>query len=191
MSTMLPPVQRGETFMRNSFSIFAMLAATGCVTDAPTGPDTEPPTIVVQVQNAVGGAKTFRSTDPASPAACVLVRGFPAQLVLTVSDAGGVNRAELRVFPGTIDRGSLSLPTAADISHVVTASLGGETLSVTLTRPAPGRVRTGVIATLKADGPSSGAPDFAIRAEAADFAGNRAFLDQIDIRPADSPVICN
>jgi hypothetical protein len=49
MSTLLPPVQRGETLVRNSFSIFAMLAATGCVTDAPTGPDTEPPTIEVQV----------------------------------------------------------------------------------------------------------------------------------------------
>jgi hypothetical protein len=170
--------------------IIAAIAAAGCVTEAPTGPDAERPTVSVQVQNAVGGAKIFRSTDPATDSACVKVRSFPAKLVLSAGDAGGVNRVMLRVFPGTIDRGSILVPTSADISYTVTPAGRGETLVISLTRPAPGRVRTGVVATLDAVGPDGALPDFAVTAEASDYAGNRAFVQQVDIRPADSPVIC-
>ncbi|MDZ7626921.1 MAG: hypothetical protein U5J99_00785 [Parvularculaceae bacterium] len=176
--------------MRHAIFAIAALAAAGCVTDAPTGPDSEPPTITVQVQNAVGGAKTFRSTDPASDATCVKVRGFPVDLVLSVADPGGVRLASLRVFPGAIDRASVTVPTAPDISFTVTAARGGENLNLSLTPPAPGRVRTGVVATLKANG-SGADPEFAIIADATDQAGNRAFVGQVDIHAADSPVICN
>lgn len=171
--------------------IIASIAVSSCVTDAPTGPDTERPTISVQVQNAVGGARTFHSTDPASDSACVKVRAFPAKLVLSAGDAGGLNSVTLRVFPGSIDRTSVSLPAVADISHTVTPAARGETLIVTMTRPAPGRVRTGLVATLDANGPAGDLPDFAIVAEASDYAGNRAFLQQVDIRPANSPVVCD
>ena len=171
--------------------IATSIAAASCVTEALTGPDVERPTVSVQVQNAVGGAKTFRSTDPASDSACVKVRAFPARLVLSAGDAGGVNQVTLRVFPGSIDRASVSVPATADISYAVTPAARGEALVVTLARPAPGRVRTGLVATLDANGPGGDLPDFAIVADASDYAGNRAFLQQIDVRPANSADVCD
>ena len=94
----------------------------------------------------------------------------------------------MRVFPGTIDRDTLSVPDTPDITHEIVGDRGGETLIITLTPPGEGRVRTGVIANVEV----TFTPDLpgAISAQATDVSGNRAVLPSFDVRGRTDAVIC-
>lgn len=171
--------------------VAASLALSGCIADAPTRPDTQRPEITLQVRGAVGGTRTFRSADPPSDANCALIRSTPVRLVVSANDPGGIRRVDLKVFPGTIDRASVVVPTADDVSWRVDAEGPyAERLLVTLTPPAPGRVRTGIVATLDVSGPADRPRDFAITAEASDVARNRVTLRQVSIWAAESGITC-
>lgn len=166
------------------------LALFGCVTEAPAGPDYTGPSITLQVQNGVGGARTFTSTDPAAPGACAKVRRFPAKFTLSVGDPGGVGAASVRLFLTTFVAGSITTIEAPDVSYSVTPTSGGEMLTIRLTPPAPGSVRTGLVATFEAAAGSGAEPDFALVVEARDQSGNPTYMDQIDIRAENSSAIC-
>jgi hypothetical protein len=167
------------------------LVLSGCIADAPTRPDTERPEVTLQVRGAVGGSRIFRSTDSPTVANCALIRSTPLRLVVSANDPGGIRRVYLKVFPGTIDRSSIVVPTADDVSWRVDAEGPyAERLLVTLTPPAPGRVRTGIVATLNVSGPADRPRDFAITAEASDVAGNRVTLRQVSIWAAESGLTC-
>jgi hypothetical protein len=169
----------------------ASIALAGCIANAPPGPDRERPELSLQVRGAVNGTRTFRSSDPRTDSACALVHASPVRLVVSASDPGGVRRLALSVFSGTIDRSTIVVPTADDVTYRVDADARfSETLVISLTPPAPGRVRTGIVATLDASGPAETPARFAIQVEASDVAGNRMSLEQVDIWPADSGIIC-
>lgn len=181
--------------MKRVILLAALAAAASCVTEEPAGPDTTRPEVTVQVRS-VAGTRTYRSSDPARDDLCAKFRAAPVDFTLTAGDAGGLARASFSVFPGTIVPGSVSVPTAADISYEIqTTAPRSQTLVITLRRPEPGRVRTGVIAAFRATGIPTALPGdtglpISIRASATDFAGNRADLNQVDIRDVNDPVIC-
>ena len=175
--------------MKRLLQLAAVVAVSGCITEEPAGPDTTRPEVTVQLR-ATAGVRTFKSTDPVRDDLCAKVRAAPVEFTLTAGDTAGLAEATFRIFPGAIVPGSVTVPTAPDITFAIRSSgPRSQELVVTLRRPEPGRVRTGVIATFQARGDDTGLP-FAITASATDYARNRAFLNQVDIRASDDPVIC-
>lgn len=172
--------------MKRLLLLAAVVAASGCVTEEPAGPDTQGPNIVLQI-DGVGGARNFRSQDPPSNSYCVNVRTMPASIRVSVGDAGGVHNVYVKVFPASVVPGSLGLPTAPDISGFVRAEGAANVVVVNLSRPSAGSVRTGVVATFQA----TDAGGFAVIAEAEDYAGNRTVLSQVDVRLESAGVICS
>lgn len=168
--------------------IGVVLFVTGCEVPAPSTRDTTPPEITVTVSRA-RGRNVFRSIDGKldAPDNCIKVPELPTQLILIAGDAGGIESASIKAFPGTIVRESLEVsPRAPEGSFAVRTESGADILAITLTPPSPTTVRTGATAILEVNGRSP----IAIVASARDRAGNVTELPQFDIRTPDSAVVC-
>lgn len=161
-----------------SLSAIAILAVACAPRHAPEGGDVEPPRITLTALNSAG-APTF-SSDDRDPGACAVVRGFPASISVSATDDGGVDSMSVSVFPGrisdvTVAPGSASSRTERERST--------DSLIVT-TRPPAGLVQPNLVVTLKVSEFS------AVVASATDESGNRGDLQQVDLRPPQTPVYC-
>lgn len=165
----------------------AAFLAGACEVPAPTA-DTTPPEITVIVSRGRGG-NIFRSADgelePGQD--CIKVPDTPAQLSFIVGDAGGVQTAVLKAFPGPIVPGSVVVSPGAPVgSSSIRSERGADFLEITLTPPSPDTVMTGAAAVLEVDGDLP----IAITASARDHAGNVADLSQLELRALNDAVIC-
>ena len=153
----------------------------GCEVPAPTT-DTTTPEITVIVSGGRGG-NIFRSIDGEldAPDNCIKVPDTPTQLVMIVGDSGGVKFASIKAFSGPIVPGSVELiPRPPEASSRIRTERGGaDNLDITLTPPAPGRVRVLATAVFEVDG---GLP-IGIRASAREYAGNEALLPLFSLEP--------
>ena len=159
----------------------------GCEVSAPTT-DTTTPEITVIVSGGRGG-NIFRSIDGEldAPDNCIKVPDTPTQLVMIVGDSGGVKFASINAFSGPIVPGSVELiPRPPEASFRIRTERGADFLDITLTPPAPGRVRTGATAVFEVDGELPKA----ISASARDYAGNVARLPQFNLHALNDVVLC-
>jgi len=167
----------------SAIAVATLLA--GCVETAPGGADETPPDITLRVLNASGDAGFSTYEGPEAPIdACVFPRQFPANLIISVGDAGGISLVNVHVFPARIVPGSVSVgPSAPATSHEITATGGAADLTIRVATPGDGLVRTGVVTTLDVtDGGTGAIGPTAITVDAVDVAGNAASLWQVDIQ---------
>ncbi len=167
-----------------SVVVAAGLAAACAPVIAPRGADRDPPRITLTALNAVG-TPSFSTTDAvaAGMGACAEVRSFPANVSLAAADESGVRTLTLTVFPGRISEVSAA-PASIDVSVTRDEARATDVLTVTPHPPA-GRVQPNLLVTLTVSEFS------ALVASAYDARGNRADLYQVDLRPAESGVICS
>jgi hypothetical protein len=169
---------------------FAALLATSCVTAGPPAVDRTRPTITLTAPRARGGP-SFSSDEAAVTLAdaCAQFRAFPAMVVVTVYDAGGVRSLNVRAAFGRFDPSSISIgPSAPESTWGVRPVGTGESLDVTLAPPESGRVRTGVAAVFEVT--SADQSPVPLVVSATDYRGNMANLFQVDVRGGDDPVRC-
>ena len=163
----------------------------GCIRPGPPGVDSTDPSIVLTALRAVGNPR-FASDEPERQpkGSCVKFRSFPARLVLSVGDAGGVARASVRVLGARIPPESVSVgPDAPESSSEVTRPDGvSDVLTIQLSPPGPGTVRTGLVALFEVVPDDS--PPIGLLVTATDRAGNSTTLYQVDLRSASDAEEC-
>ena len=171
-----------------------ILTLSGLVLAGCTGPevatDGTPPGITLTAFNQAGNPMFRSSEGPDQPRdACADFASLPARFALSVADAGGVQSAEVHVFPGQFDPTSVAVGPGAPESTVAISSSGSSSqdLTVTLSPPSPGTVRTGLLILFDVQAP--GLP-VSLNIGARDTHGNFTSLYQVDARQPGDGVGC-
>lgn len=157
-------------------SIAGLMA--GCAPrGAPWGTDLQAPRVVLTV-----GGQHFSSAEESSAPldACVKAKRLPISVSLAVSDAGGVARVGVGVFPGRLTEVSAA-PSSARVD--VTRRGSRDELSV-IPVPPLGTIQPNVLISFKVSEES------ALSVSANDTSRNSAHLFQITVRSAGDPVMC-
>lgn len=175
---------------RDAALLFAGMALAACTQPGPPSVDTTSSAITLTAFNGTGNP-SFAHTETVPVDACVKFSKFPAQFLVSVGDEGGVRSAFIRLFTGRFVPGSVSIGPGAPESASAIAPDGAaaEILTIRLTPPAAGTVRTGLLALFEIE-PAGSAPPISIRVGASDYRGNVTNLYQIDARTSESRVIC-
>lgn len=160
----------------------AFLAACAPVV-APTAADHVPPRITLTALNGVG-TPTFSTSDTSADTmgACTDIQSFPARISVSAADESGVQSVTVTSFPGRI-ADATAAPATADVRVTRDAAHALDILTVT-PRPPGGHVQPNILATLTISELSG------VVVDATDTRGNHAELYQVDLRSANSGVIC-
>lgn len=165
-----------RVWLQLSAVVAALWMTVGCVVDAPEpGEDTEDPGIIMTI-----GPLSVRHDrePPGEDFDCVTMADAPVAVTVLATDSGGMSELYVHLIDGDLVAGSPTATPAAPESEIVITegdtvlTEGDDEISVLLSPPGEGKVRTGLTLQFEVEGPDR----YAIQALATDVSGNQSII---------------